>query len=129
MKAELRPFLDIYDFEKRIIENLTFGIKNANDKKIVFVQSYSGKVNSAVAATLLGSLIQIGLSWLEPLVVSMKVLGHSYFERWGFSTTMYGMRTEEGPEVWKIRLNSDLSIAYFGADEKLKISFECKTRF
>ena len=81
METELKPFLDIYDFEKRIIENLTFRIRNTNDKKIVFVQSYSGKVNSAVAATLLGSLIQIGLSWLEPLVVSMKVWGHSYFER------------------------------------------------
>ena len=99
MKAELRPFLDIYDFGEGIIENLKFRVKNANDKKIVLVQSYSGKVNSAVAATLLGSLIQIGLSWLEPLVVSMKVWGHSYFERWGFSTTMYGMRTEEGPEI------------------------------
>ena len=30
------------------------------------------------------------------------------------------MRTEEGPEVWKIHLNSDFSIAYFSADEKLK---------
>ena len=30
------------------------------------------------------------------------------------------MRTEEGPEVWKIHINSDFSIAYFGADEKLK---------
>jgi len=53
MEAELKPFLDIYDFEKRIIENLKFRVKNANGKKIVFVQSYSGKVNSAIATTLM----------------------------------------------------------------------------
>ena len=53
MEAELKPFLDIYDFEKRIIEDLTFRIKNANDKKIVLVQSYSSKVNSTITTTLM----------------------------------------------------------------------------
>jgi adenosylhomocysteine nucleosidase len=123
VEDEFKPFFELYDFDKTIsIENMTFKTKDMKDKRIVLVQTNMGKVNATIATTLLINefnadyLIMAGTAGAinESLSIGDVVVSKDIFQH------DYGMRTDEGLELWEIEINNELSSFYFNADQELK---------
>ena len=133
VESEFRPFMDLWNFgSSRAIENLTFYFDDKNDREVVVVRTGPGKVNAAIATTMLINEFDVdyiifagtsgGLN--ETLSIGDIVISRDLFQY------DYGMRTDEGFEHWDIEISNETSCFYLEADEGLReISLTASVNF
>jgi adenosylhomocysteine nucleosidase len=122
---EFQAFNDIMDVESgraKTLENITFYTHTVGDKKVVITKSQYGKVNAAIATTMLINdfdadyIICAGTAGgivpdlkIGDILVSWKLLQYDVAEK-----------TDTSYELMAIDINEDTAFIYFEADPHLK---------